>query len=499
MKKRSSLTCLLVMVFTALMGIYTLSAHGNALTPLAPSKIDVFPEGAFLYFEVPPGETNVILPPSIDPNSISVHPDNGVNIIKLERDMIFLDQWFPPELEALRDQISLKLTQISETESQLYALRQSAKILENTVLPLDTSKGMKIIEELQKERYDIEQKVCNLEIKLEEQKAGLKILQNRWNELRPKNDFAANIKLSSSGKGKITIRAFSSEAGWQPLYYANYDSQKGALTLDLKAEIMQKTGIPWKGEIKLYTNPAQNEVELPELPPLIVEFREPISIKSLSTKAEDFAQEAIARKESLPGLVYTIKDQVSGTGTPTILPLERYNGKVDAEIICLPQIDSQAWIIAQTSPLDKSLLEGKVYLSIDHTPTGITTIQTTSMGESLRLSMGRVPLVMAKKEALIPKSGEKWTKGTLVDGYDIHVVNGLSSEITVSVIDRIPVSTHQDIKVDVINIDPKPTEMTQKGLYTWNLKLKQGEEKTITVKYEITYPENREIIIHPTF
>jgi len=57
MKKRSFLTCLLVMVFTALMGIYTLSAHGNALTPLAPSKIDVFPEGAFLYFEVPPGET----------------------------------------------------------------------------------------------------------------------------------------------------------------------------------------------------------------------------------------------------------------------------------------------------------------------------------------------------------------------------------------------------------------------------------------------------------
>ena len=42
MKKRSFLTCLLVMVFTALMGIYTLSAQGNALTPLAPSKIDVF-------------------------------------------------------------------------------------------------------------------------------------------------------------------------------------------------------------------------------------------------------------------------------------------------------------------------------------------------------------------------------------------------------------------------------------------------------------------------
>ena len=83
------------------------------------------------------------------------------------------------------------------------------------------------------------------------------------------------------------------------------------------------------------------------------------------------------------------------------------------------------------------------------------------MGESLRLSMGRVPLVMAKG-GFDTKIRREVDQGDLVDGYDIHVVNGLSSEITVSVIDRIPVSTHQDIKVDVINIDPKPTEMTQR-------------------------------------
>jgi len=86
-----------------------------------------------------------------------------------------------------------------------------------------------------------------------------------------------------------------------------------------------------------------------------------------------------------------------------------------------------------------------------------------------------------------------------VDGYSIRVANGLSNEASITVIDRIPVSTHQDIKVNTITLDPKPVEITQKGLCTWKLKLKRGEEKVISVKYEITYPKDREIVIHPMF
>jgi len=108
-------------------------------------------------------------------------------------------------------------------------------------------------------------------------------------------------------------------------------------------------------------------------------------------------------------------------------------------------------------------------------------------------------LVRATKVDLIPKTGEKWTKGTLLDGYDITVVNGLSQESYITIVDRIPVSSHQDIKVSNISIEPEPTETTEKGIYTWKLRLKQKETGTIKVRYEIKFPEDKEITIRPIF
>lgn len=502
MTKRRVILQLTMIMLLAFMGGWIYAAYGNEQSPTSPVKVDVFPEGAYLYFEVPAGEANVVLPPSLDPNSISVHPDQGVQITKIEKSMVLLDQWLPEELIALNRQINSKKAQIAEIQSQINTLTQSARILENTILPADTTKSKEILSDLRQERYAIERQLRDFELDLEKQRTSLKSLQDQWNELCPKENFATSINMSSSGKGKIRIRAFSKNAGWQPLYYVNYSSKKGELTLDLKAEITQKTGIPWMGEIKLYSNAAQGDVAMPELPPLVVEFREPVTLKSFPVEAARLTLDAggARRIESLSGLTYSVKGQVSGIGIPTTLPLERNVEKIDLEIICLPQIDVQAWAVARTKPLGKATLSGKAHVSIDDVPTGTTTIEEKSPGESLVISLGRVPLVMATREALIPaKSEEKPDKGIFVDGYSIRVANGLSSEASITVIDRIPVSTHQDIKVNTITLDPKPVEITQKGLCTWKLKLKRGEEKVISVKYEITYPKDREIVIHPMF
>lgn len=502
MTKRRVILQLMIIMLLALTGRCIYAAYGNEQSPASPVKVEVFPEGAYLYFEVPSGKTSVVLPPSLDSGSISVHPDQGVQITKIERDMILLDQWLPDELNALNDQINSKKAQIAETQSQINALTQSARILENTQLPTDKAKSKEILSDLQQERYSIERRLSDLKLTLEKQMTSLKSLQDRLNELCPKDDFATSINMTSSGKGKITIRAFSKNAGWLPLYYVNYNSKKGELTLDLKAEITQKTGVPWKGEIKLYSNAAQRDVAMPELPPLTVEFREPITLKSFSVGTANLMPDTAEarRTESLSGLTYSVKGQVSGIGIPTMLPLERHIEQTDLEIICLPLIDAQAWAIARTKPLGKATLSGKANVSIDDVPTGTTIIDEKSPGESLAISLGKVPLVMATREALIPtKSKGKSDNIILSDGYSIRVANGLSSEASITVIDRIPISTHQDIKVNAIALDPKPVEITQKGLCTWKLKLKRGEEKIITVKYEITYPKDREIVIHPVF
>ena len=282
-------------------------------------------------------------------------------------------------------QINSLQSKVAETASQLNALKQSAGMFENIPLPSDPRKAKEIISELQKERFATEQSIFDLELKLEAQKSNLKYLQDQWNALRPTDDFSARVAISSTGKGAILLKAFSHEARWRPVYYANYDTKGGELTLDVKAEIYQKTGIPWNGKISLYTNTAKDEIGMPELPPLVVEFREPITLKALS---RDTPVSSKSRNKSRSSSGYSLYRgfYYCRYGKISITPLEKYSEKTETEIRCLPQIDPEAWIIVQTKPIEKSLARGEVHLSIDNTPTGTSLIDNTSAGENLRFS-----------------------------------------------------------------------------------------------------------------
>jgi hypothetical protein len=61
------------------------------------------------------------------------------------------------------------------------------------------------------------------------------------------------------------------------------------------------------------------------------------------------------------------------------------------------------------------------------------------------------------------------------------------------VLDRIPTSANEDIKVEDINITPAPEEQDEKGIVKWNLPIKRGDNKKIEVSYIVKFPANKEI------
>lgn len=58
------------------------------------------------------------------------------------------------------------------------------------------------------------------------------------------------------------------------------------------------------------------------------------------------------------------------------------------------------------------------------------------------------------------------------------------------VIDRIPVSTMKDVKVDDVVIVPEPDERGEDGLLTWKLQVEPGERQEIVTEYVVEYPSN---------
>ena len=64
----------------------------------------------------------------------------------------------------------------------------------------------------------------------------------------------------------------------------------------------------------------------------------------------------------------------------------------------------------------------------------------------------------------------------------------MDSEQEVTVRDRLPIPVDEKIKLEVLKIDPEPTERDAENRLSWKLSVKPGEIRKIVVEYTLSYP-----------
>ncbi|NLI95171.1 MAG: DUF4139 domain-containing protein, partial [Synergistaceae bacterium] len=144
----------------------------------------------------------------------------------------------------------------------------------------------------------------------------------------------------------------------------------------------------------------------------------------------------------------------------------------------------------------RPLLSGAADLSLDGSPTGTAFIESMGRGESLKLAFGKVPLVTAALEESVPLEGTTWGRGRLEKSFTLSVTNGMGIPMAVTLVDRVPVSAQEKIRIEVLALEPKPSKRDERGILSWDLKLAPGETKKLAVKYRLTYPADRTVIFH---
>ena len=463
-----------------------------------PSSVDIYPNGATMSFVLPSGEAKIIIPPAVDAESIDFLPDPGVRLVSVVKEKVYLGDWVPDGLLPLKKELDECRAEIDAMESAIAALKQSILHLEQVSLSAESDDFARSLPALEERREVLELEMRRKAHELEAKTARLNFLQEEWNSRAPSDKNGIRVAVVSEGEGNVTVRAQARGASWTPTYEIAGDFSSGRLTIALQAEVAQKCGVPWGGELALHTVKPAESVVIPELAPLVVDFKPPVKIfRSLEAGiTEDSAQFAKEVLETKADIVYLVHGNVSGDGTPSYLPLDEMTLEAKMDVVCVPDFDAAAWMIAETEPLDRPLIPGEAQNYIDGTPSGKIKLAAANRGESVTIPLGRVPLVTATKERLIPKGDEKWWgKGWLEEGYEIRVNNGLSSEVEITLTDRVPVSAHDDIKVETKEISPKPAEQTDKGIITWKLRLASGQAQAIKLRYRITYPADKEISI----
>ena len=190
---------------------------------------------------------------------------------------------------------------------------------------------------------------------------------------------------------------------------------------------------------------------------------------------------------------YTIKSDNKSYS----VDIDAYNLSAFYQYYCVPKIDKDAFLIANITNWEKyNLLEGEANIFFEGTYIGKTLLDVRYASDTLQISLGRDKNVNVKREKVNEFISKKFigSKKEESRGWDISVKNNKSQRINMLIYDQVPVSTLEEIKIEVSEISGAKQD-SESGEIKWEFTIDPNESKRFSLKYLVKYPKNRNLII----
>jgi uncharacterized protein (TIGR02231 family) len=390
-----------------------------------------------------------------------------------------------------------------EAQLALFAsLRQSAAQLDEESQSLQISKRV------------LERRIQQLKQQLEQLRSA-----------RPRERYSAFVEIEVSQPGDLAIELgyVITGAGWRPLYDLRLleDGEKPVVEVGYLAEVSQQSGEDWQ-EVILTLSTARPALasRLPELDPWFIEPvralpLEPVAAPRMAMKAavaeSPMALGADALTRGAPAEEARATVEQSGAavtyvvpGSITIPPDGAQHKVVVARYLLPPQLDyvtapslvPAAYRRAKVINASQyTLLPGKANLFAGDDFIGSASLELVAAQGEIELYLGVDDRVKVERE-LKRRDVDKTIIGgkrRLRYGYEIILENLLGIAAPLTVHDQIPLSRHEEIKVRLETIDPKPAEQSGLNLLKWELNLSPKEKRTIRFEFTVEYPQTMDI------
>ena len=174
--------------------------------------------------------------------------------------------------------------------------------------------------------------------------------------------------------------------------------------------------------------------------------------------------------------------------------------KPDAPLIvrAIPKLTTTAYLYAGfTAAADGAPYQrGQVSLFRDGVFSGKGLMPSIAPGEASEIPFGADDYVKVKYRVVEDKRGNTGiitTSKTDKKNFEASIRNLHTGPVKVRVLDQIPVSSQQDIKVDPA-YDTAPTEkdvLDLRGTVLWELPMKAGDEKKLAFGYTVSWPDGK--------
>ena len=388
---------------------------------------------------------------------------------------------------------------------------------------------------------EINKKLLALEKKKKEKEKVQQRLQVRYDNLQnyqnqtydakkyaPIPRVVITLSASEAAAGKISFSYLVSQAGWVPLYDIRSDSQTGKISLTYKAQVFQNSGIDWDN-IKLNistNNPYANKTK-PELNPWYIdyyEYRKRQELEEISIRGaraipqaafnqgyflDDAKNKNLEDKAALGADQFTtvvhqliaaefkidLPYSIKSNNEKNLVLIKNSDLNTTFKYYSVPKVDPGVYLVAQMTKLDElQLVPASANIFFDGSYIGETYLDPTSMDDTLNLSLGKDPNIVVKRTLLKQKSKDKVVqdKRERTFSYQIEVQNNKSSAIQLIIQDQVPMTTNNDITIELLEKD-FARELPGNGILEWEYKLKPGENKKLEFSYKVKHPKDQQI------
>ncbi|MDX2159008.1 MAG: mucoidy inhibitor MuiA family protein [Hyphomicrobiaceae bacterium] len=448
------------------------------------------------------------------------------------------------EIEKLRDAAAQIEADIKATDAQKALI---AKLTELPSVPpapgpqgaastdwgqIFTLVGAKLAEA---ERAQLEARVKSREVERQ-----IRDLEKKLASLAPGQSQRTEVKVSVAAAGdleaELQIRYQVGQASWHPYYDARLGTgTKGVvpkLTLVRRASIQQRSGEDWTDvALELSTTRPGTGTAAPELYPQTVDFEpdapppRPVpqprigASRSMKATDSDLAAPMAAAPAAAPPAMEIAEERraaveaaafqavfkvpgkltVPATGEQKRVQLDTADIAPTLAVRTAPRIEAKAYLYAKiATPKATPYLPGQVSLFRDGTFVGNGHLPQLTPGEEHELGFGPDDSVRVRYALVEEKRGESGiisTSKTDVRSWRITVRNAHAQAIQLSILDQVPVSQHQDIKVEMVAKTP-PTRKDiddRRGVMSWDSKLEPDEERVLELGYRVAWPSAKRV------
>jgi uncharacterized protein (TIGR02231 family) len=494
-------------------------------------EVTVFRSGAQITrqatVELTAGRNEIVfqgLAPSLSAQTIQLSGDAGFMILSLTHRQDYLDEHPQQErlqqLTAQRDSLQ-RLIQDKETSINIKQQEKNI-LLSNTNLKggqqnLSVSELKQAMEyfhqklsELETEILAIEREVSGLRTELEKIKKQI----NELNSSASQNSSVITAVLQSESEQQVqlTLTYLVGNAGWNPSYDIRVDDTEGPVNLSYKANVYQSTGVDWNDiQLEISSSIPDRGGALPQLFAWGIDFtqpaQDPVRFKSETGSEQMRAAVDQRQQENRPMPVEQIENQtsfsyridlpydVSSGGKPLAVEINREELPAAYRYYTVPKRRNAAYLTAQITNWDQyNLLPGDANLFFENTYVGRSSIDPRSVGDTLSVSLGQDQSIVTDRTKL-KEFEEKNFFGNKVResrAWEISVRNTKDRPIYIEVMDQIPVSQNEDIKVSLKRASGANVD-SQTGMLTWQFQLGAGEVRNLQFEFEVEYPRGKQV------